>query len=89
MAGHPQGGKGVAAAPPRPLPAALFDPATGRPVSQALARWHIAERYRVRSLRCTDCAHERVCAGIPISFLGQMNGELITPTQIREEIAHG
>ncbi len=31
----------------------------------------------------------RVCAGIPITFLGQMNGELITPTQIREEIAHG
>lgn len=31
----------------------------------------------------------RVCTGIPTTFLGQMNGELITPSQIREEIIHG
>ncbi len=32
---------------------------------------------------------ERVLPGIPVQFLGQMNGRLITPSQIKEFLRHG
>jgi 2-oxoglutarate ferredoxin oxidoreductase subunit alpha len=32
---------------------------------------------------------ERLLPDKPIGFVGQMNGELIKPAQIMEEVAHG
>ncbi len=45
----------------------LFDGDTGRPVIRELAKHHVAEHYRAKSLRCRDCMVNDRCAGIHIN----------------------
>ncbi|MFZ7127863.1 MAG: transketolase C-terminal domain-containing protein [Desulfobacterales bacterium] len=62
------------------------------PVPEALIRERAAPHRRivVAEMNLGQYVREirRVCPGKEIAFLGRMNGELITPSQIREVIAH-
>lgn len=63
------------------------------PVPERIIREH-ADRFRrivVVEMNLGQYIREiqRICADKAISFWGQMNGELITPAQIREAVAHG
>lgn len=52
---------------PALLPAALFDPLTGRIDTRQLARFHVTTRYRGRSVRCDGCRVSQRCDGIHIN----------------------
>ena len=63
------------------------------PVPEALIRTHAehCRRIVVVEMNLGQYVNEirRVCSGKPVTFLGQMNGELISPAQIGEVISHG
>lgn len=58
---------------------ALFDAATGRLDSRALADHHITARYRGRSARCEDCAVSDRCEGLPIQMVRDQGLRLCRP----------
>ncbi len=57
----------------------LFDPQSGRPGVQALAKQHVAEGYRVHSLRCRSCRVRERCDGISISMVRDQGLRLARP----------
>jgi hypothetical protein len=57
----------------------LFDPQSGRLAIRPLARYHVAERYRAKSLRCTDCALDARCEGAHINLIRDQGLGLLTP----------
>ena len=63
------------------------------PVPEDLIRKHArrCRRIVVIEMNLGQYVNEirRVCADTPVAFLGQMNGELISPDRIREVITHG
>jgi MoaA/NifB/PqqE/SkfB family radical SAM enzyme len=61
------------------LPRGLFDAETGRLGMRPLARYHVAQRYRAKSLRCADCVVNDRCEGIPINMIRSQGLKLATP----------
>lgn len=63
------------------------------PVPESLIKKHIGRCRRVVAVEMNLGQYvneiRRICADTPVRFLGQMNGELISPAQILEVIAHG
>lgn len=55
--------------PRRILPRAIFEPDTGRLHIQRLARYHIVEGYRAKSVRCADCRVTDRCEGAHINLI--------------------
>jgi MoaA/NifB/PqqE/SkfB family radical SAM enzyme len=51
------------------LEAVIFDPETGRPDTRELARFHVRERYRGKSVRCRDCRLSERCEGLHINAI--------------------
>ena len=49
------------------LEAGLFDPETGRVDTNALARFHVRDRYKGKSVRCRDCRLNARCEGLHIN----------------------
>jgi MoaA/NifB/PqqE/SkfB family radical SAM enzyme len=54
---------------PADLHAKLFDAETGRPAIRPLARYHVENKYRGKSIRCDDCPASSRCEGIPINMV--------------------
>jgi len=54
---------------PAVLDADLFDLETGRLKIRPLARYHVEEKYRGKSVRCADCKVNDRCEGIPINMI--------------------
>lgn len=69
----------VLTAPRRILRSELFDPATGRPSVAALAEDHVAEGYRVHSLRCRSCRVRDRCDGIHVNMVRDQGLRLARP----------
>jgi MoaA/NifB/PqqE/SkfB family radical SAM enzyme len=63
----------------RRLDRTLFDPATGRLSMRDLARYHIAEKYRAKSLRCADCRVTGRCDGVHINMIRDQGLGLARP----------
>jgi hypothetical protein len=61
------------------LPSELFDAKTGRLSIRDLARFHVKERYRAKSLRCADCRLNSRCDGIAINMLRDQGLALAKP----------
>ena len=47
----------------------MFDPETGRIAIRELARTHVVDGYRAKSLRCRDCVVNDRCDGAHINFI--------------------
>ena len=54
---------------PADLYANLFNPETGRFEIRPLARYHVENRYKGKSVRCADCRINDRCDGIPINMV--------------------
>jgi MoaA/NifB/PqqE/SkfB family radical SAM enzyme len=54
---------------PADLDAALFDDQTGRLKIRPLARYHVEQKYRGKSVRCADCRVNDRCEGIHINMI--------------------
>jgi MoaA/NifB/PqqE/SkfB family radical SAM enzyme len=65
--------------PPATLSADLFDPETGRIQVRPLARHHIADHYKGKSVRCEDCTVTAWCAGVPINMIRDQGLALAQP----------
>jgi MoaA/NifB/PqqE/SkfB family radical SAM enzyme len=61
------------------LPKALFEPDSGRLSIRELARLHVRERYRSKSLRCADCRVNSRCDGIAINMIRDQGLALARP----------
>jgi pyruvate-formate lyase-activating enzyme len=89
--------------PRRILRADLFDDRSGRPSTDALARDHVANGYRVHSLRCRQCRVRDRCDGIHVNMVRDQGLRLARPlvagdwpdeadrqlTRILRRVAHG
>ncbi|MCP4867252.1 MAG: radical SAM protein [Proteobacteria bacterium] len=65
---------------PRPiLRSSLFDAGTGRPSVPALAEDHVADGYRVHSLRCRTCRVRDRCDGIHVNMVRDQGLKLARP----------
>jgi MoaA/NifB/PqqE/SkfB family radical SAM enzyme len=63
----------------RRLDRALFDGSTGRLAMRPLARYHVREGYRAKSLRCADCRVTDRCDGIHINMIRDQGLKLARP----------
>lgn len=54
---------------PADLSADLFNSETGRLEIRPLARFHVEQKYRGKSVRCEDCPAMTRCEGIPINMI--------------------
>jgi len=54
---------------PADLHSNLFNPENGRFEIRPLARYHVENRYRGKSVRCADCRLNDRCEGIPINMV--------------------
>jgi MoaA/NifB/PqqE/SkfB family radical SAM enzyme len=61
------------------LDAALFDAESGRLDIRALARYHVAQRYRAKSLRCRECRVTDRCDGAHINMVRDQGLGQLTP----------
>ena len=61
------------------LEADLFDDDTGRLRIRELARWHVRERYRAKSVRCADCRLSDRCEGPHINMIRDQGLRLCDP----------
>jgi MoaA/NifB/PqqE/SkfB family radical SAM enzyme len=66
-------------AEPAVLQSDLFDPDSGRLSVRPLARYHIREHYRGKSVRCDDCRVAEWCDGIPINMVRDQGLALANP----------
>jgi MoaA/NifB/PqqE/SkfB family radical SAM enzyme len=64
---------------PQRLSPALFDPDSGRLSIRGLARAHVAERYRAKSVRCGDCRVTERCDGVHINRVRDQGLKLARP----------
>ncbi len=67
------------AEPPAILSADLFDPETGRVSIRPLAREHVANSYRSKSLRCRECRVSDRCDGIHVNMVRDQGLRLAAP----------
>jgi MoaA/NifB/PqqE/SkfB family radical SAM enzyme len=65
--------------PPLEPPADLFEADTGRLGVRALARFHVQQGYRVKSLRCRDCRVDARCEGIHVNMARDQGLRLCRP----------
>lgn len=63
------------------VPAELFDVGTGRLAIRPLARHHVRDRYRAKSLRCRDCRVDDRCEGPHINMIREQGLALCQPLQ--------
>ncbi len=56
-------------ADPADLHGTFFDQETGRPAIRPIARYHVEQKYRGKSIRCEDCPASSRCEGIPINMV--------------------
>jgi pyruvate-formate lyase-activating enzyme len=63
----------------RVLDAALFEPTTGRIDIRALAHHHVGERYRAKSVRCSECRVNTRCEGMHINMIRDQGLGLLAP----------
>lgn len=61
------------------VPIDLFDPGTGRLAVRPLARHHVRDRYRAKSLRCSDCRVDSRCEGPSINMVRDQGLRLCDP----------
>ena len=61
------------------LPKTLFEAQSGRLSIRELARMHVRERYRSKSLRCADCRLNSRCDGIAINMIRDQGLALARP----------
>ena len=54
---------------PADLHAKMFDAETGRLLVRPLAKYHVANKYRGKSVRCADCRVNDRCEGIHINMI--------------------
>ena len=54
---------------PADLHASLFDSETGRLLVRPLAKFHVSNKYRGKSVRCADCRVNDRCEGIHINMI--------------------
>jgi len=54
---------------PADLDANMFDPSSGRLMVRPLAKYHVANKYRGKSVRCADCRLNDRCEGIHINMI--------------------
>jgi hypothetical protein len=66
---------------PMDLLGSMFNPETGRLEIRPLARYHIENRYRGKSVRCTDCRLNDRCEGIQINMIRDQGLKLAQPLQ--------
>jgi len=71
-------GQRLCLAPARTGPA-LFEPETGRVDIRALARTHVADHYRAKSVRCRDCVVNSLCDGVHINMIRDQGLRLCRP----------
>ena len=64
---------------PKILAKKMFDAATGRIDTRALARTHVVEGYWGKSLRCRDCRLNERCDGAHINFLRDQGFRQLAP----------
>ncbi len=67
--------------PPADLHSNLFNPQTGRFEIRPLARYHVENRYRGKSVRCADCRINDRCEGIPINMVRDQGLRQAQPLQ--------
>ncbi|MBW2525586.1 MAG: radical SAM protein [Deltaproteobacteria bacterium] len=63
----------------RVLDRRLFDPATGRLDLAQLARHHVAERYRAKSVRCATCPVAERCEGAHVQMIRHLGLASLRP----------
>lgn len=66
-------------APPAILRADIFDSETGRLAIRPLARHHVENHYRAKSVRCEDCAMDDACEGVHINMVRDQGLALLRP----------
>ncbi len=64
---------------PSVLPAAIFDAETGRLHWKELARYHVVNNYRAKSVRCADCRLFDRCEGLHVNMIRDQGLALATP----------
>ena len=64
---------------PALLHASIYDPQTGRPTPHGMAHYHIANRYRGKSVRCEDCRLDNRCEGPHINMIRDQGLRQVTP----------
>ena len=67
------------------LPADIFDGETGRLAIRPLARYHVATKYRAKSVRCGDCVVNDRCEGAHINWVRDQGLGPLTPLVSGEE----
>ena len=63
------------------LPVEVFDRETGRLSVRGLARHHVRDRYRAKSLRCSTCLVDDRCEGPPINMVRDRGLALCQPLE--------
>ena len=61
------------------LPASVFDAETGRLAIRPLARYHVAQKYLAKSVRCDDCVANERCEGAHINWVRDQGLGPLTP----------
>ena len=61
------------------IPVDLFAVDTGRLAIDSLARWHVASRYRTKSVRCRGCVLDDRCSGLHVNMVRARGFKLATP----------
>jgi MoaA/NifB/PqqE/SkfB family radical SAM enzyme len=69
----------VLVAEPRILRKDVFDPATGRLAVRELARHHVRDEYRGKSLRCQDCRVNDRCDGVHVNMIRDQGLRILEP----------
>ncbi len=69
---------------PKDLKADIFDSETGRLDIRPLARYHVENRYRGKSVRCADCRVNDRCEGIQINMIRDQGLRLAEPLETGE-----
>ena len=73
------------AEPIRVLETTLFDEETGRVVIRQLAKHHVSQEYRAKSLRCQECAVNDRCDGGHINMIRDQGLKMLRPLTIGEK----
>jgi hypothetical protein len=71
--------------PTRVLETQLFDEETGRLAIRELAKHHVSQEYRAKSLRCQECAVNDRCDGGHINMIRDQGLKILHPLTIGEE----
>ncbi|MGB0641171.1 MAG: hypothetical protein ACPGTU_17680, partial [Myxococcota bacterium] len=69
---------------PMDLDSSLFNGETGRLEIRPLARYHVENRYRGKSVRCADCRVTDRCEGIQINMIRDQGLKLAQPLESGE-----